>query len=135
MPTMDLSLGFHQVAKYYYFPGWHQQTSITQLYLSEKKWEELSDAQKAIIEQACKANMMEEYAEAEALQFGAMQELKKKGVELRRWSPEMLKILEEKWNEVVAEQSAKSALFKKVYESYSKFRANYAIWRENGYMN
>jgi len=134
MPTMDLSLGFHQVAKYYYFPGWHQQTSITQLYLSEQKWAELSDAQQAIIEQACKANMMEEYAEGEALQFGAMQELKKKGVELRTWSPEMLKILEEKWNEVVAEQSAKSELFKKVYDSYSKFRANYAIWREHGYM-
>ena len=25
MPVMDLSLGFHQVAKFYYFPGWHQQ--------------------------------------------------------------------------------------------------------------
>jgi len=134
MPTMDLSLGFHQVAKFYYFPGWHQQTSIGQLYISKAKWAELSDTQKLIVEQACKANMLQELAEAEALQFGAMQELKNKGVQFRKWSPEVLKALEAKWMEVVAEESAKSANFKKVWDSYSKFRANYAIWRELGYM-
>jgi len=134
MPTMDLSLGFHQVAKYYYFPGWHQQTSIGQLYISKAKWAELSDTQKLIIEQACKANMLQELAEGEALQFGAMQELKNKGVNFRKWSPEVLKALEAKWMEVVAEESGKSANFKKVWDSYSKFRANYAIWRDLGYM-
>jgi len=134
MPTMDLSLGFYQVAKYYYFPGWHQQTSIGQLYISKKKWEELSKTQKMIVEQACKAQMLQELAESEALQFGAMQELKKKGVIFKRWSPEILKALEVKWNEVVEEQKAKSANFAKVWDSYSKFRANYEIWREHGYM-
>jgi TRAP-type mannitol/chloroaromatic compound transport system substrate-binding protein len=134
MPTMDLSLGFHQVAKFYYFPGWHQQTSIGQLYISKAKWAELSDTQKLIVEQACKANMLQELAESEGLQFGAMQELKNKGVQFRKWPPEILKALEAKWMEVVAEESAKSANFKKVWDSYAKFRANYAIWRDLGYM-
>ena len=134
MPTMDLSLGLHQVAKFYYFPGWHQQTSIGQLYIAKAKWAELSDTQKLIVEQACKANMLQELAEGEALQFGAMQELKAKGVQFRKWSPEILKTLEAKWEEVVKEESAKSENFKKVWDSYSKFRANYAIWREHGYM-
>ena len=26
-PAMDYSIGFHQIAKYYYFPGWHNPTS------------------------------------------------------------------------------------------------------------
>jgi TRAP-type mannitol/chloroaromatic compound transport system substrate-binding protein len=134
MPTMDLSLGLHQVAKFYYFPGWHQQTSIGQLYIAKAKWAELSDTQKLIVEQACKANMLQELAEGEALQFGAMQELKAKGVQFRKWSPEILKALEAKWDEVAKEESAKSENFKKVWDSYSKFRANYAIWREHGYM-
>ena len=28
MPVMDLTLGFHQVAKHYYFPGWHQMSTF-----------------------------------------------------------------------------------------------------------
>ena len=134
MPTMDLSLGFYQVAKFYYFPGWHQQTSIGQLYISKAKWAELSDTQKLIVEQACKANMLQELAEGEALQFGAMAELKAKGVQFRKWSPAILKAMEEKWKEVVIEESAKSANFKRVWESYSKFRSDYTIWRELAYM-
>jgi TRAP-type mannitol/chloroaromatic compound transport system substrate-binding protein len=134
MPTMDLSLGFYQVAKFYYFPGWHQQTSIGQLYISRKKWDEMSDNQKFVVEQACKANMLQELAEGEALQFGAMKELQAKGVQFRRWSPEILKAFEDKWAEVVAEESAKSENFKRVWASYSEFRKNYAIWREHGYM-
>ncbi|MBM3340365.1 MAG: C4-dicarboxylate ABC transporter, partial [Betaproteobacteria bacterium] len=30
MPVMDITLGFYQVAKYYYFPGWHQQATINE---------------------------------------------------------------------------------------------------------
>ncbi|MEZ5855335.1 MAG: hypothetical protein R3D67_11580 [Hyphomicrobiaceae bacterium] len=30
MPMMDIKLGFHQVAKFNYFPGWHQQASCSE---------------------------------------------------------------------------------------------------------
>jgi len=134
MPTMDLSLGFHQVAKFYYFPGWHQQTSIGQLYISKKKWDEFSQWQKDVVELGCKAQMLQEVAEADSKQSAAMKELQSKGVQIKKWEPAILKSLEEKWLEVVKEESAKSENFKKVWESYSKFRADYAIWREHGYM-
>jgi TRAP-type mannitol/chloroaromatic compound transport system substrate-binding protein len=134
MPTMDLSLGFHQVAKYYYVPGWHQQTSIGQLYISKKKWDEFSPHQQFVVEQACKAQMLQELAESDALQFAAMKELQSKGVILKKWPPEFLKAFEEKWQEVVKEESAKSENFKKVWASYSQFRADYKVWRDHGYM-
>lgn len=134
MPTMDLTLGFHQVAKHYYFPGWHQQASTGHVYISKSKWDEFSPAQKNVIEQSCKAQMYQEFAESEAKQFEAMNELKAKGVTIHTWSPEILKALEEKWLEVVEEQKAKSPEFTKIWDSYSTFRKNYAIWRENGYL-
>ncbi|MEZ5903983.1 MAG: hypothetical protein R3C69_02370 [Geminicoccaceae bacterium] len=28
MPAIDYNLGFYQVAKHYYFPGWHQQSTL-----------------------------------------------------------------------------------------------------------
>ena len=135
MPVMDLSLGFHQVAKFYYFPGWHQQTSIGQLYISKKKWDEFSPWQKDVIELACKAQMLDAVAESDAKQSAAMKELESKGVQFKTWSPEILKAMEEKWHEVVKEETAKSPAFKEVWASYSKFRAEYAIWKKYGYLN
>lgn len=134
MPTMDLSLGFHQAAKFYYFPGWHQQTSIGQLYINIKKWEEYSKTQKAIIVNSCKANMLDEFSEGEAKQFAAMKELQSKGVIIKKWGPEFISAFEEKWQEVVKEESAKSPSFTKVWASYAKFREEYKVWREHGYM-
>ena len=53
MPVMDLSLGFYQVAKYYYFPGWHQQATVGDLMINKGKWDSMSAHQKAIVEAAC----------------------------------------------------------------------------------
>ncbi|NCV33467.1 MAG: C4-dicarboxylate ABC transporter, partial [Betaproteobacteria bacterium] len=91
MPVMDLTLGFHQVAKFYYFPGWHQQATINQLMISKKKWAEFSPTQKAIIQAACDATMLQQYAEGEAIQFQAMKDIEAKGVKLMKWSPEFLR--------------------------------------------
>ena len=60
MPVMDLTLGFHQVAKHYYFPGWHQMATFLHLLVSKQKWAELSDTQKEIIKTACDATMLQQ---------------------------------------------------------------------------
>jgi TRAP-type mannitol/chloroaromatic compound transport system substrate-binding protein len=59
----------------------------------------------------------------------------KHGVQVRRWSPEIMTALDKAWKEVIAEESTKNANFKRVWDSYIKFRADYAIWREYGYLN
>jgi TRAP-type mannitol/chloroaromatic compound transport system substrate-binding protein len=58
----------------------------------------------------------------------------KNGVQIKKWSPEIMAAIEKAWNEVIAEESAKNPQFKRVFESYSKFRADYAIWRDHGYV-
>jgi TRAP-type mannitol/chloroaromatic compound transport system substrate-binding protein len=135
LPSMDQKFGFYQVAKFYYFPGWHQQATFLELYVNKKKWDSLSDPHKAIIEQACGSLISEVVAEGEATQFKAMREMQDKhGVQIKAWSPEIMAALQKNWNEVIAEESAANPNFKKVWESYSKFRADYAIWREHGYL-
>jgi TRAP-type mannitol/chloroaromatic compound transport system substrate-binding protein len=134
MPVMDMTLGFHQVAKHYYFPGWHQMSTLNHLYVSKSKWAELSATQKAIIKASCDANMLEQFAEGEAKQFSAMKELQSKGVTLHYWPKEILSVYEKTWVEVAAEQSAKSPEFKKAWDSYSTFRAGYKLWRDYGYL-
>jgi TRAP-type mannitol/chloroaromatic compound transport system substrate-binding protein len=129
LPAMDQPLKFHTVAKYYYFPGWHQQATLFDLYINKAAWDALPDRHKAIIEIACGDTMRESIADGESRQWRAMKEMQAEGVELRRWSPEILVAFENAWKEVVDEESAKNPNFARVYESYANFRDNYSIWR------
>jgi TRAP-type mannitol/chloroaromatic compound transport system substrate-binding protein len=132
MPMMDIALGFHQIAKNNYFPGWHQQTSVSELLINRQKWGELSDQHKMIIQLALGESVMHTYAETEAKQFPVMQEMKAKhGVQVRRWSDADLRVFEKAWTEVLAEESAKDPLFKKVADNYLAWRKNYKIWGDS----
>lgn len=134
MPAIDLNLGFYQVAKHYYFPGWHQQSTLFELMISKKKWAELSDVQKAQLRVACGDNFREGLAEGEAIQGKALAELKAKGVIIHRWPPEILDVLHKAWLEVASDLSNSNPNFKKVWESLQKFRSEYAIWKDLGYL-
>ncbi|MFV1853021.1 MAG: TRAP transporter substrate-binding protein [Thalassospira sp.] len=135
MPAIDLKLGFYQVAKYYYFPGWHQQSTLFDLMMNKEKWDALDKTQQAQIEAVCNDNLAYGFAEGEAIQFNALKELQEKGVNIKKWSPEMLATMKGAWEEVAAELSADDANFKMAYESLQEFRANYKIWKDIGYLD
>ena len=135
VPTADMKFGFYQVAKFYYFPGWHQQATFLELYVNKKRYDSLTDQHKAMLEAACGELLRDVVAEGEATQWKAMTEMRDKhGVKIMRWSPEIMAAIEKAWNEVIAEESKASANFKRVYDSYAKFRSDYAVWREHGYL-
>jgi len=132
-PALDLGMGLHQVAKHYYFPGWHQPASLYHLYVHKPLWDGLSPQRRAMIESVCDANVVFGLAEGEALQFGAMAELRQRGVTFHSWGPEFISAFRTGWDQVVAEETAANPDFKKVWESLAAFRANYKIWGDLGY--
>lgn len=134
MPAIDLKLGFYQVAKYYYFPGWHQQSTMFDLMMNKAEWDALSDQTKAIFEAVCDANMIYGIAEGEALQPAALAELEKNGVNIKSWDPAVLDAMRAAWEEVLAEEIAANPNFAKAWESLSKFRESYKTWSEVGYL-
>ena len=135
MPSIDYDLGFYQIAKFNYFPGWHQQSSIGELLMNKAGWDGLSKQQQAIISIACGDSITWSNTRSEALQFEAMNKLKAKGVTSVRWSDADLDILRKTWEEVMVEMSANDPLFKEIAESYSSFRAKYKIWKDHGYLD
>lgn len=134
MPAIDRDLGFYQIAKHNYFPGWHQQSTIGELLVNMDKFNELSDTHKVMLDQACQAQTLRGFAEGEAGQAEAMAFHQEKGVEIHRWSDEMLAEFEEAWLEVIEEEVAESEDAQKIWDSYSEFRDTYEIWREHGYL-
>jgi TRAP-type mannitol/chloroaromatic compound transport system substrate-binding protein len=129
MPAMDIKYGFYQIAKYNYFPGWHQQTSVSQILINMDKWNGLTDAQRRILEVACGESIHNTYAETEAVNPGAMVEMGTKyGVKTMRWRDDQLAVFEQAWLDVLSEDSAKDAKFKETADSYLAFRKSYAKW-------
>jgi TRAP-type mannitol/chloroaromatic compound transport system substrate-binding protein len=129
MPAMDMKLGFHQIAKFNYFPGWHQLVSCSEFLMNKKAYDALPDTHKAMIEVAANAQVAVTYAETEATQFDVMAEMRDKHkVQVKRWSDKDLAAFEKAWLEVIQEESAKDPLFKKVADHYLDFRKKYAIW-------
>jgi TRAP-type mannitol/chloroaromatic compound transport system substrate-binding protein len=134
MPVMDEALGLDQVAQHYYFPGWHQPTSLGELIVNMDRWTALDAHQKALIEMACRESTLRGLAEGEALQGPALQELERRGVTLHHWPPEMIAAFRSAWAEVAAEQAAADKDFARVWTSLTDFRETYKLWGEYGYL-
>ena len=134
-PSVDEDIGLYKIAKYNYFPGWHQQASAFELLINKDVWNNLSSSQQAIIELASRATVVYSIADAEATQAEVMlRNERERGVKNMTWPPEILRVMEEKWNEVAAEKSAEDEFFKKVYDDFSKFRKEYAVWGSRAYL-
>lgn len=135
MPAIDIKLGFYKVAKYNYFPGWHQQATFLELLINKDVWNGMSPKQQATIEELAKAATLANLAYCESIQAAVIIENEAtRGVKNMRWSPEMLATFETAWKEVVAEETAKDPFFKKVWDDLSAFRAEYSTWSKYGFL-
>jgi len=132
-PSVDEGLGFHQVAKHYYFPGWHTPSVFMDFVVQRAKYDALSQIQKDWLRIACAYNNVETYVEGSAQQGPALERLRAKGVQFHRWSDDILERLHAAWHEVAAEEAERNPTFKKVFASYTAFRKSYEPWRNLNY--
>ncbi len=131
MPITDIKYGFHQIAKFNYFPGWHQQVSCSEILMNRKAFEALPANYQELIKTAADAIVTRTIAETEATNPPALNKMQKEnGVTVKRWPDAELAKFEAAWNEVVAEESAADPTFKKIADDYLAFRKEYKVWGE-----
>ena len=122
-PYNDMALGFHQVADYYYYPGWHEPGAILEFIVNKEAFDSLPADLQAMVESATRTinqDMLDEYT---ARNNTALQELvEEHGVQLRAFPDEVLDGLRQATGEVLAEMAAADPQFKKVYESQEAFK-------------
>ncbi|MBT8455662.1 MAG: TRAP transporter substrate-binding protein [Alphaproteobacteria bacterium] len=135
MPRIDARLGFHNIAKFNYFPGWHQPATLFELLVNKDRWDDLDERSQKQIEVACLANITTNLAEGEATNFEAMVDnVENNGVTIKQWDPEILATFEATWNEVAAELAAEDAYFAEVWADLQEFRAGYKTWGDTIYL-
>lgn len=130
-PYNDMAFGLHKVAKYYYYPGWHEPGSTLECFINKKAFNELTSDLQAIVLNACKAANMDMISEFTARNNRALQTLiEEHGVQVKALPDEVLIKLKTLSEEVVAELAAKDPMAKKVYESFSTFRKQVMNWEK-----
>jgi TRAP-type mannitol/chloroaromatic compound transport system substrate-binding protein len=133
-PAIDAKLGFYKVAKYNYFPGWHQPATNLELVLNKDTWKKMSPRQQAVIELAVRAVTTFTLARSTAIQGAAIVENAKNGVHNERFSPEMLDLFKKTWIEVIEEATASDPMLKKIWEDYKAYEASYNPFGCIGYL-
>lgn len=138
-PYNDKSLGFHEVAKYYYYPGWHEPGSILEFVVNKDSLEALPGDLQAIVRYASRAanqDMLDEYT---ARNNAALQSLvDEHGVQLRRLPDDVLLALWRGTQVAVQKLVSSDAMSAKVYASYREFYKgvrNYHHISEQAYIN
>ena len=120
----DLRLGLPGVFKYHYTPGMHENNSIGEFGLNLDVWKGLSGQQQQAINSAINDTFITWITRWQKQNADAIEEMiKKHGVQIRRTPPDILIATLKAWDDVAREHSAKSATFKKVYESQREYAA------------
>jgi TRAP-type mannitol/chloroaromatic compound transport system substrate-binding protein len=130
-PYNDLAFGLYKVAKYYYYPGWHEPGTTLEVIVNKHAFSELPKDLKSIVLNACKVANQDMLAEYTARNNEALHTLLTKyKVNLRQFPDDVLAKLRILSDEVVAEVAAKDNLSKQVYESFRRFRDQVMEWHK-----
>ncbi len=138
-PYNDLAFGFHQVAKYYYYPGWHEPGPTLELIINKQAYKSLPADLQAIVEVAARAanqDMLDEYT---ARNNAALVELvDTHGVQVKKLPNDVMTGLQQLSAEVVAEMATESPLSRRIAESLKEFAdqsKSYHAISEEAYYN
>jgi TRAP-type mannitol/chloroaromatic compound transport system substrate-binding protein len=138
-PYNDLAFGFHEVAKYYYYPGWHEPGSILEFVVNKESLQALPEDLQAIVKYASRAanqDMLDEYT---ARNNAALQSLiDEHGVQLRRLPDDVLQALWQGSQVAMQKLVDSDPMAAKVYASYREFYKgvrNYHHISEQAYIN
>jgi TRAP-type mannitol/chloroaromatic compound transport system substrate-binding protein len=127
-PYDDEKLGFHKVAKHYYYPGWWEGGPQLSFYVNLKHWEKLPDLYKRVFEVAAieaNAMMLVDY---DVKNPAALMRLAQQGVKFHAYPKDVMEQARKATFELYEEEAAKNAAFKKIFTEWNKFRQASNQW-------
>lgn len=134
LPIVDQTLGFNRVAKFNYYPGWHQTFTASHLMVNLGVWQDLLPQDQALLEMGCTAGVIRNLSSSEAKQGAIIAGFPEIGVSAEILPESILRELEVVTNEILAEEAARDADFAEIWTSQKAFRDNYAHWKSRAYL-
>ena len=132
-PGMDIKMGFHKIAPYYY-TGWHEPASEMQFMVNKKAFNKLSKENQTILTTAMKAASADMYYENFAASSEAWAKMKTDfpNIKVKSFPMPVMKAMKNATDEVFEKYASKNALFKEIYENQQNFMAKAREWSKMG---
>ena len=128
-PGMDIKMGFHKIAPFYY-AGWHEPASDIQFFVNKKAFDSLPPEYQSVLKTAMQAagtDMLYENFAMNATAWSTMK-IEYPNIKVMTFPEPVLQAMKQATDEVLAEYAAKDPFFKEVIESQQQFMKKGREW-------
>ncbi len=127
-PHDDEKLGFHKIARYYYYPGWWEGGPQLSFYVNQARWNELPETYKAAFETACAEANVTMTAEYDCRNPQALVRLARQGILLRAFPRDVMDAARKAAFAMYDEEAGRNPVFARIYGEWKKFRELELQW-------
>jgi len=132
-PSLDLRMGFHKVAPYYY-SGWHEPGSELMYFFNKEMMARQPDWAQAILRNAAKLaayNMTSAMFDGNAANWDIISK-QFPNVQIREFPPEVISALRESNRALIELERARSPIAKKIIDSREQYLRKARAWSKTG---
>ena len=118
----DLKLGFHNVWKYHYTPGMHENVTIAELLVNREVWDKLAPDLREIVKSAATETFFRWWMRWQKQNAEALKEfVEKHKVQVLKTPDEILIEFLKAWDRIAKREAEKDPFFRKVLESQRQY--------------
>jgi TRAP-type mannitol/chloroaromatic compound transport system substrate-binding protein len=129
-PWLDMALGLHKAAGYYYYPGFHEPGTGIAVGINKGVWESFDASDRQVFEAVAACEYARSLAEFNTNNARSLRKLRDEGtVKILKFDDSLLKAFLAISKDVIAEIGSADELSKKIYASYEQFRVDHGLER------
>ena len=128
-PGMDIKMGFHKIAPYYY-AGWHEPATDLQFLINKKEFDKLPPSYQAALKTAIQAAAADMHYENFAMSADAWASMKTEypNIKVMTFPEPVLAAMKKATDEILDGYAAKDPFFKQVLDSQRAFMKKAREW-------
>lgn len=128
-PSLDLRMGFHKIAPYYY-TGWHEPATELQFMINKKKWDALPEDLQEILRVAMRTAAYDMYIQSyhdSAINWASMK-TEFPDIKVKSFPKEVMDAMSKANDELLAEKAAGDPLAKEILDSQAAYMEKSRAW-------
>ena len=138
-PSLDLRMGFHKIAPYYY-TGWHEPATELQFMINKKSWDKLPADLQEILRVSMRVAAYDMYAQSyhESAVNWATIKSEYPDIKVKTFPPEVLDAMRKANEELLAETAGDNPLAKEIIDSQAAYldkARNWTLISDQAYLN
>lgn len=128
-PSLDLRMGFHKIAPYYY-TGWHEPATELQFLINKKAWKKLPADLQEILRVAMRTAAYDMYIQSyhASAENWATIASEYPNIKIKTFPKNVIDALKKANQELLTEAAAKSPIAKEIQESQASYMKKARVW-------